>query len=51
MTDDLSFRQERLKNITATEMSILFGLNPYETPRSLLEKKRNPQKIDSIHLT
>lgn len=48
--EELSFRASRLNNITATEMATLFGLNPYETPSKLLDKKLKPQIISSIHL-
>lgn len=50
MDENLHLRPERRNNITATEMATLFGLNPYESPRELLDKKNNPKKIDSIHL-
>lgn len=50
MSENLHLRPERRNNITATEMATLFGLNPYESPRDLLDKKNNPQKIDSVHL-
>ncbi len=50
MEENLHLRKERLYNVTATEMSIILGLNPYETPRSLLEKKNNPRPIVSNHL-
>ena len=50
MIEDLSLRSERRYNITATDVATLFGLNPYESPASLLEKKLNPQPIVSNHL-
>lgn len=50
MEENLHLRAERLNNVTATEMSIILGLNPYETPRSLLDKKNNPKPIISNHL-
>lgn len=50
MDENLHLRRERIYNITATEMAILLGLNPYESPASLLEKKRNPQPITNNHV-
>lgn len=46
----IAFDQTRLANITATNMATLFGLNPYETPGKLLEKKLNPEILTSVHL-
>lgn len=47
---DISKCPIRLSNITATDMATLFGLNPYESPSKLLDKKLNPVPIESIHL-
>jgi putative phage-type endonuclease len=46
----LHLRKERLENITATEMSAILGVNPYNTASSVLKKKLDPQPIESIHL-
>lgn len=50
MTEDLSKSPIRLRNTTATDMAILFGLNPYESPSSLVERKTNPKPISSNHM-
>lgn len=50
MEENLHLRRERIYNITATEMAVLVGLNPYESPATLLEKKRNPQPITNNHV-
>ena len=47
---DISFLPERLNNITATDMAILFSLNPYESPASIINRKVDPQPIYSNHL-
>lgn len=47
---DLHLRKERLVNITATEMSAILGVNPYNTGSSVLKNKLNPVAIESIHL-
>lgn len=44
MTNNLSTRPERLNSITATDMAVLFSLNPYECPSSLVAKKTNPME-------
>lgn len=48
--EDLSFRASRLRNVTATEIATLLGLNQYETPAKLLDKKLNPVTLVSNHL-
>lgn len=50
MIDDLSKRRERIYNITATEMATLFGLNQYESPKTLIDKKNNPVSINNMHI-
>lgn len=50
MEENLHLRRERIYNITATEIAVLVGLNPYESPASLIEKKRNPQPVVSNHV-
>ena len=50
MEENLHLRRERIYNITATEMAVLVGLNPYESPATLLEKKRNPQPVVNNHV-
>lgn len=40
----------RLRNITATEMSTLFGLNQYSSPSKLLSQKLNPIEITTNHV-
>ena len=50
-TMDLSFVEDRLKNITATDMAALFGLNDRDSPRKIVERKINPQPTeDNKHL-
>jgi len=34
--------------VTATEMSIILGMNKYETPGKLLERKLNPEFTDNV---
>lgn len=46
----LHLRKERLENITATEMSAILGVNPYNTAASVLAQKENPVQVESIHL-
>ena len=46
----LAFDPIRRRNVTATEMATLFGLNPFESPSKLLDKKLNPIAVTSIHL-
>lgn len=50
MTEDLSKSPVRLRNITATDMATILGLNKYESPAKLLDKKRNPQPIVNNHV-
>ncbi len=50
MHEDLNLRTERRFNITATEVATLFGLNKYESPQKLIDKKRNPVQIDNNHV-
>lgn len=50
MEVNLSTLPSRLRNITATNMATLFGLNKYESPAKLLESKRNPVQIDNNHV-
>lgn len=45
-TDD-SWKKFRQKHITASEIGGLFGINPYTSPRKILENKLNPQYMDS----
>lgn len=45
MTDNLSFRKERLMNITATDMAVLFSLNPYESPATIVNRKTSPTEM------
>ena len=40
----------RRGSITATEMATLFGLNPYSSPKKMLEQKLNPQPIMNNHV-
>ena len=40
----------RLRDITATEMSTLFGLNQYSSPSKLLAQKLNPIEITTNHV-
>jgi len=47
---DLSKDPVRLRNITATEMATLFGLNKYSSPAKLLENKLNPQPVVNNHV-
>lgn len=44
---NISFNKDRLTNITATDMAILFALNPYESPASIIKRKTNPENITS----
>lgn len=46
----LSKDPRRLRNVTATEMSVLFGLNPFESPAKLIDKKDNPKEINNNHV-
>jgi putative phage-type endonuclease len=46
----LSLCSLRRNTITATDMATLFGLNKYESPAKLLEKKRNPVEITNNHV-
>lgn len=45
--NDISFRPERMNNITATDMAVLFSLNPYESPAAVINKKIDPKPIYS----
>ena len=45
MTDNLSYRPERTLNITATDMAVLFSLNPYESPATVVNRKFDPQPL------
>jgi putative phage-type endonuclease len=47
---NLHLRKERLENITATEMSAILGVNPYNTATSVYKQKLDPQPVESIHL-
>lgn len=46
----LEWLEARNKCITATEVSTLFGLNKYMSPKKLLQGKIAPQKIWSTHI-
>lgn len=46
----LEWLEARNKNITATEVSALFGLSKYNNPKKLLQSKLAPQKIWSKYL-
>lgn len=48
--EDLSRNTTRLRNITATEMAALFGLNPYSSPAKVLEQKLNPVAVVNNHV-
>lgn len=50
MTRDLSTDPMRTKNVTATEMAALFGLNKYSSPAKMLENKINPTFVDNNHV-
>lgn len=41
----LDWLEARSKNITATEVSSLFGLNKYKSARALVKDKKEPKKI------
>lgn len=41
----LQWLEARTKNITATEVSSLFGLNKYKSPRRLLQDKLHPEPV------
>jgi len=41
---------KRLRNITASEMSALLGVNPYSSPAKVLENKLNPKKFENISM-
>lgn len=45
----IAFDERRLKNVTATEMATLFGLNPYDSPAKLIDRKKNPVDISNNH--
>jgi len=40
----------RLRNITATEMSVLFGLNKYSSPSKVIDQKLNPVEVKNNHV-
>lgn len=45
----IAFDSRRLRNITATEMATLLGLNPYDSPAKLIDRKKNPVDISNNH--
>lgn len=50
MSYDMSTDPMRTKNITATDMAALFGLNKYSSPAKMLENKINPVPVVNNHV-
>lgn len=46
----LDWLEARCKNVTATEVSSLFGLNRYKSAKALVKDKKEPKKIWSPHI-